>query len=210
MIATMHWRGGNQTLLLRLPLGWSCLRRCYRYGHRNHSCKQISFTYSTFLFLKTLSWENWLCHMEPAEAQPAKAWYASKSVTMVSAVQCPRELGFQQFCGRNQCRDRKCKESSHLAIQNNQFSGNLVPEIGLALQLVRIQADNNKFRGQLSRGFGRFSQLNFLYLQENMLDGSSIPDEIGSCKSLTIINLARNGLFQITSSPDRFPAISVS
>lgn len=83
-----------------------------------------------------------------------------------------------------------------MRIQNNQFSGILVPEIGMVKLLVKLEAGKIHFSDPIPMEIDSLMPLGALNLQKNVLEGS-IPDEVGSCVSLAVANLAENNFKQL-------------
>ncbi|VFQ69469.1 unnamed protein product [Cuscuta campestris] len=83
------------------------------------------------------------------------------------------------------------KNLSQLLLQGNNISGTLVPEIGGAINLVKIDLSDNRLSGPIPREIGNLKRLNVLFLQGNELN-SSIPDSLSSLPTLNDLDVSRN------------------
>ncbi|MGB1252785.1 MAG: hypothetical protein ACPG8W_19380, partial [Candidatus Promineifilaceae bacterium] len=82
---------------------------------------------------------------------------------------------------------------SHLALNDNQLSGNIPPELGQLSKLIRIYLNSNQLSGSIPSELRQLSSLTHLNLYDNDLSGN-IPPELGQLSSLTNLYLRENKL----------------
>ncbi|TKY62323.1 LRR receptor serine/threonine-protein kinase [Spatholobus suberectus] len=81
---------------------------------------------------------------------------------------------------------------SELGLSDNSFSGQLSASlISNWTQLISLQVQNNKFTGNIPPQIGLLKKINFLYLYNNLFSGS-IPVEIGNLKEMIELDLSQN------------------
>jgi hypothetical protein len=96
----------------------------------------------------------------------------------------------------------------HLALNSNQLTGTIPPELGQLSKLRRLYLSENELSGSIPAQLGSLSQLNLLLLDRNQITGS-IPSEIGDMSNLTILDLEHNLLAgEIPSDIGALPSLS--
>ncbi|CAJ1898928.1 unnamed protein product [Sphenostylis stenocarpa] len=81
---------------------------------------------------------------------------------------------------------------SELGISDNYFSGQLSASlISNWTQLTSLQVQNNNFTGEVPPHIGLLKKINLLYLYSNHFSGP-IPVEIGNLKAMTQLDLSKN------------------
>ncbi|RDX61260.1 putative leucine-rich repeat receptor-like protein kinase, partial [Mucuna pruriens] len=81
---------------------------------------------------------------------------------------------------------------SELGLSDNSFSGQLSASlISNWTQLISLQVQNNKFTGNIPPQIGLFKKVNYLYLFNNLFSGP-IPVEIGNLKEIIELDLSQN------------------
>jgi LRR receptor-like serine/threonine-protein kinase FLS2 len=72
-----------------------------------------------------------------------------------------------------------------LHLSNNEFSGSLSTEIGLATEIQRIKLEQNNLSGSIPTEIGLLESMIYLSLAQNQILGGLIPTEMGNCRSLS-------------------------
>ena len=80
-----------------------------------------------------------------------------------------------------------------LALDGNNLTGSLIPEIAKLSSLESLVLSENKLTGTIPPEFGDLSNLELLLLRGNGLSGS-IPNELGNLANLRWLMLGQNGL----------------
>ncbi|KAJ9543592.1 hypothetical protein OSB04_023299 [Centaurea solstitialis] len=78
-------------------------------------------------------------------------------------------------------------------VQNNRFTGEIPPEIGLLTNLTHLFLYNNSFTGPIPPEIGNLENLEFLDLSDNQISGG-IPSTIGNLVKVATIQLFSNKL----------------
>ncbi|KAL9257182.1 putative inactive receptor kinase [Drosera capensis] len=92
----------------------------------------------------------------------------------------------------------------HLYLQNNDFSGDLAPIMGLT-RLVRLDVSGNRFSGEIPSSINNLTRLTGLFLQKNNFSGEIPTIDI----RLVSFNVSENQLNgSIPETLTRFPASS--
>ena len=80
-----------------------------------------------------------------------------------------------------------------LRLEDNQFSGEIPPELGSLSNLEWLALDFNQLTGEIPSELGSLSNLEFLQLGYNQLTGE-IPSELGRLSNLELLHLEGNQL----------------
>ncbi|XP_042973807.1 MDIS1-interacting receptor like kinase 2-like isoform X2 [Carya illinoinensis] len=83
---------------------------------------------------------------------------------------------------------------TNLGLSDNSLSGEISPYfLSSWTELISFQIQNNHFTGEIHPHIGLLTKLNYLYLYNNQLSGS-IPSEVGNLKDLMELDLSTNRL----------------
>ncbi|XP_010528265.1 PREDICTED: probably inactive leucine-rich repeat receptor-like protein kinase At3g28040 [Tarenaya hassleriana] len=89
---------------------------------------------------------------------------------------------------------QKLQHLKVLSLSDNNFTGNIIPQIGLITGLQKLNLSHNRLSGIIPSSLGSISSLKFLDLSENSLSGT-IPDDFFRNNSpLRYLSLAKNML----------------
>ncbi|CAL8999926.1 unnamed protein product [Prunus brigantina] len=75
----------------------------------------------------------------------------------------------------------------------NQFTRNILADIGRLRKIGRLGLGNNKLSGHIPSSVGNLTELTTLELQGSDLEGS-IPPSLGQCRKLLLLKLSQNKL----------------
>ncbi|KAL0333431.1 UNVERIFIED_CONTAM: Leucine-rich repeat receptor-like protein kinase PXC1 [Sesamum angustifolium] len=88
----------------------------------------------------------------------------------------------------------QCLNLKLIYLSDNDFSGEIPPELSSLHRLLRLDLSNNNLHGPIPTRLSNLSRLLTLQLQNNELSGT-IPDFLGSLPQLKELNLSNNELY---------------